>query len=95
MTLHPSTHDHVVKVLVNFRSHRFFFFFGFFSSTRCTHLLDLKRTAIHDMFVDFFYSLFHEFFSSELNHTLRKKKKKKVSAREVQNRQIRNDRWAE
>lgn len=28
MTLHPSTHDHVVKVLVNFRSHSLFFSFS-------------------------------------------------------------------
>lgn len=56
-----------------------------YSSIRRTHLLDLERTAIHDMLVDFLYSLFHEFFSSELNHTLRKKKKKLARAVEKQN----------
>lgn len=42
-----------------------------------THLFDLERTTVHDMFVDFLYSLFHKLFSSELNHPIQTNKQKK------------------
>ncbi len=58
-----------------------------YSSARCTHLFDLERTTVHDMFVDFLYSFFHELFSSELNHPIKKKKK---LARVAQKRQMIN-----
>ncbi len=58
-----------------------------YSSARCTHLFDLERTTVHDMFVGFLHSLLHELFSSKLNHPIKKKKR---LARVAQKRQMIN-----